>query len=114
MGAVNEKNVGEQQINPENGFEESALKVENISFWDGVAIIAGSSIGAGVLSLAFGSKDAGFPVLVFWVLVTGLFTTISMLYVAETTLRTRKPFQLSGLAKWEYYLRISERTTYHW
>lgn len=81
------------------GFEQSALKIVNIKFWDGVAIIVGSSIGAGILSLAYGSKNAGFPVLVFWVLITCLFTTISMLYVAETTLRTKKPFQLSGLAE---------------
>jgi amino acid permease len=86
--------------NKENGsFDESALRIENISFWDGVAIIVGSSIGAGILSLAYGTKTAGFPVLVFWVILTCIFTTISMLYVAETTLRTKKPFQLSGLAE---------------
>lgn len=79
--------------------EESNLKVENISFWDGVSIIVGSSIGAGILSLAFGSRNAGFPVLVFWIIVAGIFTTISMLYVAEATLRSKQPLQLSGLAK---------------
>ncbi len=82
-----------------SGFEESALKIEDISFWDGVFIIVGASIGAGILSLAYGSRLAGFPVLVFWVLLIGLFTTISMLYVAEATLRTRRPLQLSGLAE---------------
>lgn len=90
---------GNSKLQKETSFDESSLKIEDISFWDGVAIIAGSSIGAGILSLAYGTKNAGFPVLVFWVLVTGLFTTISMLYVAETTLRTRKPLQLSGLAE---------------
>lgn len=34
-----------------------------------------------------------------WLLIAGFFTTISMLYVAETTLRTKKPMQLPGLSK---------------
>src|SRR5699024_7665994 len=103
MMGVEQKNLNtdssETQNKQNGGFDESSLRIENISFWDGVSIIVGSSIGAGILSLAYGTKNAGFPVLVFWVLVTGLFTTISMLYVAETTLRTKKPFQLSGLAE---------------
>ncbi|GGB43776.1 amino acid permease [Virgibacillus dakarensis] len=88
-----------QLTEKENSIGESSLKVENISFWDGVSIIVGSSIGAGILSLAFGARQAGFPVLVFWIIVAGIFTTISMLYLAETTLRTKKPLQLSGLAE---------------
>lgn len=80
-------------------FSQSALKVEDITFWDGVAIIVGASIGAGILSLAYGSRHAGYPVLVFWIILIGIFTTASMLYVAETTLRTKKPMQLSGLAE---------------
>lgn len=84
---------------PKDSFEESALKVESLDFWEGVAIVVGAGIGAGVLSLAYGAKNAGWPVLVFWLVVTGVLTAISMLYVAETTLRTRKPLQLSGLAE---------------
>lgn len=78
--------------------KESSLKVQDLSFWQGVSIIAGVCIGSGILSLAYGSRHAGFPVLVFWIIVAGIFTTISMLYVAEATLRTNNPFQLSGLA----------------
>ncbi|QKG83903.1 amino acid permease [Kroppenstedtia pulmonis] len=77
----------------------SSLRMEKISFWEGVALIVGANIGAGILSLAYGAKNAGWPVLVLWVAVAGIFTTISMLYVAETTLRTEKPLQLSGLAE---------------
>jgi len=81
------------------GFDESALKIEPLTFWEGVALIVGANIGAGILSLAYGARKAGWPILVFWLIIAGVFTTISMLYVAETTLRTNKPLQLSGLAE---------------
>ena len=48
------------------------------------------------------SHAPGWLLLVFWLLwlaVAGLFTTISMLYVSETALRTRTHNQLSGLAQ---------------
>jgi amino acid permease len=80
-------------------FEQGALRIEPLTFWEAVCIIVGANIGAGILSLAFGIRKAGWPLLVLWLLVAGVFTTISMLYVAETTLRTKKPLQLSGLAE---------------
>lgn len=79
--------------------KEFSLTTAKLSFWEGVAIIVGANIGAGILSLAYGAKNAGWPVLLFWIIVAGAFTTISMLYVAETTLRTKAPLQLSGLAE---------------
>jgi len=79
--------------------EDSALRPESISFWDGVAIKLGASIGSGILALPFGSRLGGFPALVFWVVLTGTFVAVTMLYVAETSMRTRKPLQLSGLAR---------------
>lgn len=79
-------------------FQEGALKVERLTFWEAVCIVVGANIGAGILSLAFGIRKAGWPILVLWLIVSGVYTTISMLYVAETTLRTRTPLQLSGLA----------------
>jgi amino acid permease len=83
----------------ENDFEKGALRAEALTFWEAVCIIVGANIGAGILSLAFGTKNAGWPVLVIWLIVAGVFTTVSMMYVAETTLRTKKPLQLSGLAE---------------
>ncbi|RST74095.1 amino acid permease [Siminovitchia acidinfaciens] len=77
----------------------SALARTKLTLLEGVALIVGANIGAGILSLAYGAKNAGWPVLVFWVVVAGVLTTISMLYVAETTLRTKKAMQLSGLAE---------------
>lgn len=79
--------------------DDSALRQEPISFWDGVAIKLGASIGSGILALPFGSRLGGFPALVFWVVITGAFVAITMLYVAETSMRTSKPLQLSGLAR---------------
>ena len=85
---------------PKNAYPEGgALKPEPLSFWDGVAIKLGASIGSGILALPFGSRLGGFPALVFWVILTGTFVAITMLYIAETSMRTRTPLQLSGLAK---------------
>ena len=79
--------------------EGSALTKTRLTLLEGISLIVGTNIGAGVLSLAFGTKNAGWPVLLFWVIVTGSLTTIMMLYVAETTLRTKKNLQLSGLTE---------------
>ena len=62
-------------------------------------MIVGTNIGAGVLSIAYASRKSGFMPLLFWLILAGCLTTITMLYVAETTLRTKAHLQLSGLAK---------------
>ena len=77
----------------------AGLSHEQITFWQGVAIIFGANIGAGILSLPYGSRTGGFPALVAALLIAGFLTTASMLYVAEVALRTDTPLQLSGLAR---------------
>ena len=77
----------------------SALVVRKLTFWEATLIIVGANIGSGILGLAYSSRLAGWPILMLWLLVAGFFTTVSMLYVAETTLRTRVPMQLPGLAQ---------------
>lgn len=67
-----------------------ALETHKLTFWEAAMIIVGANIGAGVLGLAYSARLAGWPILVFWLIVAGVFTTISMLYVAESTLRTEK------------------------
>lgn len=79
--------------------EEGALKVTKLTLYEAVAIIVGANIGSGILGLAYSSRKAGWPILLLWLVVAGVFTTFSMLYVAETALRTRKPLQLPGLAE---------------
>lgn len=79
--------------------EEGALKVTKLTLYEAVAIIVGANVGSGILGLAYYSRLAGWPILVLWLAVAGLFTTFSMLYVAESALRTKKPLQLPGLAE---------------
>ena len=79
--------------------EEGALKVTKLTLYEAVAIIVGANVGSGILGLAYSSRLAGWPILVLWLAGAGLFTTFSMLYVAESALRTKKPLQLPGLAE---------------
>lgn len=79
--------------------EEGALKVTKLTLYEAVAIIVGANVGSGILGLAYSSRLAGWPILVLWLAVAGPFTTFSMLYVAESALRTKKPLQLPGLAE---------------
>lgn len=79
--------------------EEGALKVTKLTLYEAIAIIVGANIGSGILGLAYSARKAGWPILLLWLIVAGVFTTFSMLYVAETALRTKKPLQLPGLAE---------------
>jgi amino acid permease len=79
--------------------KSEGLKTHKLTFWEGAMTIVGANIGAGVLGLAYSARLAGWPVLVFWLIVAGFFTTCSMLYVAESALRTEKNLQLPGLAQ---------------
>ncbi len=79
--------------------EEGALKVTKLTLYESAAIIVGANIGSGILGLAYSSRKAGWPILLLWLIIAGVFTTFSMLYVAESALRTKKPLQLPGLAE---------------
>ena len=82
---------------------QSALEVHKLTFWEAAMIIVGANVGSGILGLAYSIRKSGWPILMLWLLVAGFFTTISMLYVAETTLlknRCSCPALLKGtLAK---------------
>lgn len=77
-------------------------KESHVSPLQGVALIFGTNIGAGILSLPYAGRNGGFLALFLALVIAGILTTISMLYVAEVSLRTKRPMQLSGLA--EQYL----------
>ena len=78
---------------------EASIHHNSITPLQGVAIIFGTNIGAGILSLPYAAKDGGFASLVLALVIAGTLTTFSMLYVAEVSLRTNKPLQLSGLTE---------------
>lgn len=79
--------------------ERTEPRSVSITFWQGAAIIFGANIGAGILSLPFGARNGGVLALVVALAIAGFLTTVSMLYVAEVSLRTKEPLQLSGLAR---------------
>ncbi|MBZ8177354.1 amino acid permease [Corynebacterium poyangense] len=70
-----------------------------ITFLQGTALIFGTNIGAGILSLPYATRNGGYLALAISLVVAGFITTISMLFVAEASLRTKEPLQLSGLAE---------------
>ncbi len=55
--------------------------VKSLSFLEGVAMIVGTNIGAGILSIAYAARKAGFMSLLFWLIVAGILTTITERYV---------------------------------
>ncbi|MBZ8177373.1 amino acid permease [Corynebacterium poyangense] len=71
----------------------------HLSVAQGVALIFGTNIGAGILSLPYAGRNGGFLALTVALIIAGILTTISMLYIAEVSLRTKEPLQLSGLAE---------------
>lgn len=87
-------NVREESIFADSG----PLTVKKLSMPEAIAIIVGVNVGSGCLALPFAAKDSGWPVLLIWLFVCMVFSCISMLYVAETILRTKTPMQLSNLA----------------
>ncbi len=78
---------------------EESLVTKKLTLLEGVAMIVGTNIGAGVLAIPYASRNSGFVPLFLWLIVIGIITTITMLYVAESSLRTKAHYQLSGLAR---------------
>ena len=92
MSADNEKKGGSL-------YEEGALKVRKLTPAQVMFTVVGCGVGSGCLGTAYGARLAGFPVIAFWLVVSGITTLFSMYYVAEAALRTRRMMQLPGLAE---------------
>lgn len=92
-------NEQERTTNTGSPYEEGALKVSRLTPMEVIFTIVGCGIGSGCLGTAYSARLAGFPVITFWLIVSGITTLFSMYYVAETALRTRKLVQLPGLAE---------------
>lgn len=73
-------------------------KTKQLTFLEGVSMLVGTNIGIGILSIAHTAKNAGFFPLLFWLVIGGILSTITMLYIAEATLRTKSHLQLTGLS----------------
>ena len=71
---------------------------KQLTFLEGVSMLVGTNIGIGILSIAHTAKYAGFFPLLFWLIVGLVLSTITMLYIAESTLRTKEHLQLTGLS----------------
>lgn len=80
-------------------YEEGALKIKRLTPMEVIFTVVGCGVGSGCLGTAYGARLAGFPVITFWLIVSGITTLFSMYYVAETALRTRRMMQLPGLAE---------------
>ena len=92
-------NEQERTTNTGSPYEEGALKVSRLTPMEVIFTIVGCGIDSGCLGTAYSARLAGFPVITFWLIVSGITTLFSMYYVAETALRTRKLVQLPGLAE---------------
>ena len=92
-------NEQERTTNTGSPYEEGALKVSRLTPMEVIFTIVGCGIGSGCLGTAYSARLAVFPVITFWLIVSGITTLFSMYYVAETALRTRKLVQLPGLAE---------------
>lgn len=91
--------IENSEVEVQSMFEEGALKIHKLTRLEVIGTIIGSGIGSGCLGTAYASRFAGFPVIAFWLILAGVLTTFSMLYVAETVFRTKKLMQLPGLAE---------------
>lgn len=94
------ENISNNNVeNNKSVYEEGALKIEKLTSSEITYTIVGCGIGSGALGTAYGARLGGFPIIAFWLIISGILTLASMYYVAESTLRTRKMVQLPGLAE---------------
>ncbi len=92
-------NTSSAKASENSVYEEGALKITRLTNKEVLFTIIGCVIGSGSLGTAYAARLAGWPIIALWFVVSGFLTTCSMLYVAETTLRTKKFVQLPGLAE---------------
>ncbi|BAU71802.1 aromatic amino acid transport family protein [Metapseudomonas furukawaii] len=74
---------------------ESGLKAHALGSLESIAII----IGAGVFSMAYAARKVGYLPRLACLAITSFFCIITLLYMAEASLRTRGNNQLSGLSR---------------
>lgn len=75
--------------------EGGDLKSHRLSSMETIGIIVGTNIGAGIMGMAYAARNAGFLPLLVCLAIACIFCIITMLYVAEASLRTQGNKQLS-------------------
>jgi len=78
------------------------MKRGNTPYWEAVATLIGTTIGAGIIGIPYVVAKAGILIGIIDVIVLGFVVLMINLYVGEITLRTKKVHQLAGFA--ELYL----------
>lgn len=68
-------------------------------FLAGLAILIGTTIGAGVLGIPYVTAKAGFLISLVYILLIGLIIVLVSLYLGEIVLRTKGNHQLGGYAE---------------
>ncbi len=71
---------------------------ESTSFFEAVAIMLGSTIGAGILAIPFAVSRVGWTVGMIYIITLGLIMMSLNLMVGEIALRTKTPMQVTGMA----------------
>lgn len=71
----------------------------SLNFWEAVATITGTIIGAGILGIPYVVSQSGFITGLIFMIFLGLATMLMNLFLGETILRTKGKFQLSGYAE---------------
>ena len=72
---------------------------KKLLFWESVAIMVGTVIGAGILGIPYVAAKAGFWTGIVNIILLGLVSMFLYLYLGEITLRTNGLHQLTGYAK---------------
>lgn len=74
------------------------MKAGNLSFFEAVAILTGSIIGAGILGIPYAAAKAGWIVAVIYLICLGVLLMGLNLMLGEVVARTKRPLQIPGLA----------------
>jgi len=69
-----------------------------LTFWEAVAVLTGTTIGAGVLAIPYAVAQVGWIVGVAYLLILGFLLLGLNLMLGEIVMRTREPLQIPGLA----------------
>ena len=89
------------------------MRGDNKKFLNGTSILVGSCIGAGVLGIPYVAAKSGFLIALAYIILIGTLILIVNLYLGETALRTKKNYQLPGLAekylgrKWKWLMSFA-------